>query len=74
MFWAGVFLGLLVGANIGVILACLLGGSARCEAAKSLTGPGTLLDTAALHDAGEEPINQPSHPENATYLDRYPHA
>jgi hypothetical protein len=74
MFWAGVFLGLLVGANIGVVLACLLGGTARREAATYGTDPGTPPGTVVVHEAGEDPVNQPFQSEPVTYLDRYPHA
>jgi hypothetical protein len=75
MFWAGVFLGLLIGANIGVILACKLGAVKRREMIHNgIMISESPMDYAGLEDSDENSPNRPIHPEPSTYLDRYPHA
>jgi hypothetical protein len=74
MFWAGVLLGLLIGTNIGVILACMLGAVKQREIIHYEVVSESPMDYADTDDAEENYLSHATQPEPITYLDQYPHA
>ena len=72
MFWTGFFLGIFLGANIGVVVAGMLFAAKRREAEEH--SGETPMDHAVMDEIEEVQGELPPLPKPVTYLDRYPHS
>ena len=72
MFWTGLILGIFLGANLGIVVAGLLAAAKRNDAGN--LSIETTMDVAVMDEVEATPVEMPSLPEPATYLDRYPHS
>ena len=72
MVWTSFFIGVFVGANIGVVVAGMLFAAKRREAEDhSSENP---IEHAVMDEAEEVPDEMPPLPKPETYFDRYPHS
>ena len=72
MFWTSFFIGIFVGANIGVLVAGMLYAAKRREAENHSNE--TTIDHAAMDEVEEVQDELPPLPKPVTYLDRFPHS
>jgi gas vesicle protein len=72
MFWTGLFIGIFLGANIGIVVAGLLFSPKKNDAENHSTQ--TPMDYAVMDEIEEVQGEQPPLPKPVTYLDRYPHS
>jgi len=72
MYWTGFMTGILVGANLGIVIAGMLFAAKRGDA-EDLASE-TTMDNAVMDEVDEIPGKRPSRPKPDTYLDRYPHS
>jgi hypothetical protein len=72
MFWTGFLVGIFVGANIGVVVACILSATKRHEAEDHSSE--TSMDRAVMDEVEEVQGELPPLPKPLTYLDRYSHS
>lgn len=72
MFWTSFFIGIFVGANIGVLVAGMLYAKKRHDAEDQSTQ--TPMDYAVMDQIEEVQGELPPLPKPVTYLDRYPHS
>ena len=72
MFWTGLLVGIFVGANIGVVVACILSATKRHEAEDHSSE--TSMDCAVMDEVEEVQGELPPLPKPLTYLDRYSHS
>ena len=72
MFWTGFLVGIFVGANIGVVVACLLSSAKRRVVEDHSTQ--NSMDCAVMDEIEEVQDELPPLPKPVTYFDRYPHS
>ena len=72
MVWTSFFIGIFVGANIGVLVAGMLYAAKRREAGDHSNE--TPIDHAAMDEVEEVQDELPPLPKPVTYLDRFPHS
>ena len=72
MVWTSFFIGIFVGANIGVLVAGMLYAAKRHDAEDHSTQ--TPMDYAVMGEIEEIQGELPPLPKPVTYLDRYPHS
>jgi hypothetical protein len=72
MFWTSFFIGIFLGANIGVVVAGMLFAAKRREAEDHSNE--TPIDHAAMDEVEEVQDELPPLPKPVTYLDRFPHS
>jgi hypothetical protein len=72
MFLTGLLVGIFIGANIGVVVAGLLGALNRDSAIEE---SGAVPAEYVVMEGFDEPDDHPQEPDGPlTYLDRYPYA
>ena len=72
MFWTSFFIGIFLGANIGVVVAGMLFAAKRREAEDHSNE--TPIDHAAMDEVEEVQDELPPLPKPVTYLDRFLHS
>ena len=72
MFWTSFFVGIFLGANIGMLVAGILYAAKRREAEDHSSE--TPIDHAVMDEVEEVPGELPPLPKPETYFDRYPHS
>jgi hypothetical protein len=70
MYWTGFMTGILVGANLGIVIAGMLFAAKRGDV--EALASETTMDYAVMGEVEETPGEMPSSAEPVTYLDSYP--